>query len=76
MATKNGTTLPSTGKATASAETKGKGKALAEDVPNDTVMDDDDDDDDEEDEEEGDEVNRPTYRAVSLASSEGCANTR
>ncbi|KPM40351.1 hypothetical protein AK830_g6169 [Neonectria ditissima] len=49
----NGSTIPQTsGTEDAFAESKGKGKAAAENVPQDASMDEDDDDDDDDDEEE------------------------
>jgi hypothetical protein len=65
----NGATIPQDPSHTedAAVESKGKGKAVAEEVPQDAAMDedDDDDDDDDDDEEDDDEVRK---RIVTLLS--------
>lgn len=52
--TENGTAIPqdATNMEDSFAESKGKGKAVGEDVPPETAMDEDDDDDDDDDDDE------------------------
>lgn len=64
-----GVTTTGAGDNQSAVESKGKGKAAASDIPEDTRMGDDaedDDDDDEEDEEEAEEVGSPCSRRLNV----------